>query len=74
MFDPAQRALMRMVVDVVLRVLIGGAVMMDKIDPMELARELARIASTTTDEETGRRLMEIVERILQAAGLPRGGG
>ncbi len=37
------------------------AVMADKIDVAELAREIAKIASTTCDPETGRRLMEIVE-------------
>ena len=48
--------------------------MTDKIDVVELAHELARIASTTRDPETGRQLMEVVERILGAAGLPPGNG
>ena len=48
--------------------------MTDKIDVVELAHELARIASATRDPETGRQLMGIVERILAAAGLPPGSG
>jgi len=46
-------------------------------DLIELARELARLASTTTDPVTARRLVEIVERLLTEAGLPpdeHGGG
>ena len=46
--------------------------MTEPIDVVELAHELARIASTTRDPETGRLLMAVVERILQAAGLPPG--
>jgi hypothetical protein len=48
------------------------AVMADKIDVAELAREIAKIASTTCDPETGRRLMEIVEILMRAVGLPPG--
>lgn len=44
--------------------------MNDKTDIVELARELAEIARTTTDQETGRRLVELVERLLGEAGLP----
>jgi hypothetical protein len=46
--------------------------MSDKFDVVELARELAKIASATKDQETARRLMELVERLLNAAGLPSG--
>ncbi len=42
------------------------------IDVAELARDLAKIASATSDPETGRQLMEIVERIYRALGLPPG--
>jgi len=40
------------------------------IDIVELAHDIATIASRTSDAETGRRLMAVVERMLQAAGLP----
>jgi hypothetical protein len=53
-------------------VLDGGAAMSEKVDIVNLAHELAEIASTTSDPETGRRLMEVVEKILRAAGLPSG--
>jgi len=53
---------------------VEGAAMTDKIDVVELAHALTRIASTTSDPETGRQLMEVVERILSAAGLPPGNG
>ena len=46
-------------------------------DVVALARGLAEIASATTDASTARRLMEVVDRLLTAAGLPddpRGGG
>jgi len=46
--------------------------MNDRIDIVELARELAEIARTTTDQKTGRLLMELIERLLQEAGLPAG--
>jgi hypothetical protein len=46
--------------------------MSDPIDVVELARELARIASTTHDRETARLLLEVIERLLGAAGLPGG--
>jgi hypothetical protein len=44
--------------------------MSDKIDVVALAHELTKIASTTSDPDTGRQLMEVVERILRAMGLP----
>jgi hypothetical protein len=44
--------------------------MSDKADSVSLARELAHIASTTTDPETARQLMELVDRLLTQAGLP----
>jgi hypothetical protein len=44
--------------------------MSDKIDVMELAHELTKIASTTRDPETGRQLIEVLEKILGAMGLP----
>jgi hypothetical protein len=40
------------------------------IDVVELARALAEIAKTTTDQKTGRLLMELIERLLREAGLP----
>jgi len=48
--------------------------MTDKIDVVELAHELTKIASATRDPDTGRQLMEMAERILSAAGLPQGRG
>lgn len=42
----------------------------DDTDLMELAHELARIASRTDDAETGRLLMLMVHRLLTKAGLP----
>ena len=49
--------------------------MSDRIDPVELAQELAKIAtSSTSDAATGRRLVQLVERLMQAAGLPPGKG
>jgi hypothetical protein len=47
-----------------------GAVMSDKIDVLELAHEIAEIARRTRDADTGRRLMDLVERLLRASGLP----
>lgn len=41
-----------------------------KIELTDLARELGEIASATTDPETGRQLTELIERMLEAAGLP----
>lgn len=41
-----------------------------EIDVVELAQELAEIARTTSDQDTGRRLMALVSRLLNAAGLP----
>jgi hypothetical protein len=52
--------------------------MSEQISISELAREIATIASATTDAETGRLLTELVGRLLEAAGLPpadeEGGG
>lgn len=52
--------------------------MSDVTDIVELATELAGIASATTDPETARRLMVIVRRLLSEADLPsdddEGGG
>ena len=49
------------------------AVLADEIDPGELACEIAGIASTTGDPETGRRLVNLVDRLLTTAGLPLAG-
>jgi hypothetical protein len=38
-------------------------------DIVELASEIAEIARTTTDPEAGRRLMQLVHRLLTEAGL-----
>ncbi len=49
----------------------------DLMDIVDLATELARIASKTTDPAAARRLMAIVRRLLSEAGLPHdddGGG
>jgi hypothetical protein len=46
--------------------------MATEIDVEELAREIAEIASTTRDPDTGRRLMELVERLLREAGMGPG--
>ena len=43
--------------------------MANEIDLEWLAREVAEIASTTTDPNTAQRLMELVERLLREAGL-----
>jgi hypothetical protein len=40
------------------------------IDLVELTHELAKIASSTTDPNTGRHLMELIERLMRQAGLP----
>jgi hypothetical protein len=40
------------------------------IDLLELAEELARIAVMTTEPLIGRRLMAVVSRLLEEAGLP----
>jgi hypothetical protein len=50
------------------------AVMDDKIDVAELARKIAKIAGSTSDLDTGRQLMEIVEMLMRAVGLPPGTG
>jgi hypothetical protein len=39
-------------------------------DPIEIADTLAEIARQTQDPATGRRLMELVDRLLTEAGLP----
>jgi hypothetical protein len=46
--------------------------MSDRVDIVELAREIAKIASATTDSETAQLLLVVVERLLRAAGLPSG--
>jgi hypothetical protein len=43
---------------------------MSDLDPIEIADAIAAIASTTLEPETARQLMELVERLLAAAGLP----
>jgi len=51
--------------------------MTEGIDPLELAEELAEIARATRDPRTGQRLMSVVTRLLERAGLPpaaQGGG
>ncbi len=48
--------------------------MSDRINVADLAREIATIASTTNDPETGRLLMELVDRLLREAGSPPGSG
>jgi hypothetical protein len=45
-----------------------------RIDPAELAGEIADIARTTTDAETARSLLELAGRLLSEAGLPGGQG
>jgi hypothetical protein len=49
---------------------VGNHDMSSDTDLMELAHELARIASKTDDAETGRLLMLMVHRLLTEAGLP----
>jgi len=44
--------------------------MTDEIDALELARELAEIARTTTDRRTGELLIELIYRLLESAELP----
>jgi hypothetical protein len=44
------------------------------IDVWDLARQISDIARTTTDADTGVRLMNLVEQLLREAGLPEGGG
>lgn len=51
--------------------------MSEAIEPLELADELAEIARTTRDPLTGQRLMSLVRRLMEQAGLPpdeAGGG
>jgi hypothetical protein len=48
--------------------------MTDRTDLENVASEIAEIARTTKDLETGRRLMELVARLLTEAGLSPGGG
>jgi hypothetical protein len=44
--------------------------MRDRSDIVGLAEELAEIARTTRDAVTGARLMHVVDRLLEEAGLP----
>jgi hypothetical protein len=44
--------------------------MSGEMDLVELARALAAIASETKDAETGQQLLQLVDRLLTAAGLP----
>jgi hypothetical protein len=44
--------------------------MPDQADILEVAQELAAIASECGDETAALRIMEIVERLMVAAGLP----
>jgi len=46
--------------------------MSNLIDLVTLMRELAEIASTTTDPETASRLSVLIEKLMHAAGLPPG--
>jgi hypothetical protein len=48
-------------------------VMADAIDLVQLACDIAAIASTIGDPETGRRLVNLVDRLLTTAGLPLAG-
>ena len=50
--------------------------MADTSDPVELAVEIAKIASKTTDPDTALQLGDLMDRLLTEAGLPplfRGG-
>ena len=44
--------------------------MADTSDPVELAREIAKIASKTTDPNTAWQLGDLMDRLLTEAGLP----
>lgn len=44
--------------------------MANPLDPIELARKIAGIASKTRDPDTGLELIELVDRLLTEAGLP----
>jgi len=48
--------------------------MATSIDPAELARVLAEIASTTKDPGTAVRLLELVNGLLEAAARANGAG
>jgi hypothetical protein len=48
-------------------------VMAYAIDLVQLACDIAAIASTTRDPETGRHLVKLVDRLLTASGLPLAG-
>ena len=48
-------------------------VMAYAIDLVQLVCDIAAIASTTGDPETGRQLVDLVDRLLTAAGLPLAG-
>jgi hypothetical protein len=49
------------------------AVMSYAFDMVQLACEIAEIASATRDPETGRRLVNLADQLLTAAGLPLAG-
>lgn len=49
---------------------VGNHDMGSDTDLMELAHELAKIASSTDDAETGRLLMLMVHQLMTEAGLP----
>jgi rRNA pseudouridine-1189 N-methylase Emg1 (Nep1/Mra1 family) len=44
--------------------------MLYEIDLLEVAREIAEIASETREPETARRLIELVDQLLQEGSLP----
>ena len=51
--------------------------MVSRIDLLQLAAEIAEIAAATSERETARRLLELVDQLLSRAGLPdasEGGG
>ena len=48
-----------------------ASVMPDSIDPVELARKIADIASRTTDPSTARQLVDLTDWLLTDVGLPR---
>jgi hypothetical protein len=60
----------------ILPTVAGGQAVVGDMDLLDLADELAEIARVTNDPATGRRLMQLVNRLLTAAGLPpeAGGG
>ena len=51
--------------------------MVSRIDLLQLAAEITEIAAATSERETARRLLELVDQLLSRAGLPdasEGGG